>query len=257
MPLETASFIHQLDPSNPAGSDQLSQGDDHLRLIKAAIKATFPNLTGPVTKTQAELNASAFSMPIGSIIIWYGDSNTVPSGWAICNGQLVSRSDGSGPISVPDLRDRVVIGAGNIASRGSIVGSELVSTNTGSSGSHTHAISGGEHTHNATVQGHALTEAQLPSHRHLNGIGDNEAGIFTQGSTSSPSPSARNPDANAGSGFTEGFTSSVGGGQPHSHGITIDQGTHTHTISTEGAHTHSVQVSTIQPSMGLHYIMKV
>lgn len=42
MGLESATYISQLDASNPLGSDPKSQGDDHLRLIKAAIKATFP-----------------------------------------------------------------------------------------------------------------------------------------------------------------------------------------------------------------------
>lgn len=56
MPLETATYIHQLDSANPLGSDPIAAGDDHLRLIKAAIKATFPNITGPVNLTQADIN---------------------------------------------------------------------------------------------------------------------------------------------------------------------------------------------------------
>lgn len=56
MPLETASYINQLDAANPLGSDPIASGDDHIRLIKAAIKATFPNIAGPVTVTQADLN---------------------------------------------------------------------------------------------------------------------------------------------------------------------------------------------------------
>ena len=42
MSLETATFIPSLDSSNPVSSDLRSQGDDHLRLIKAVLKATFP-----------------------------------------------------------------------------------------------------------------------------------------------------------------------------------------------------------------------
>lgn len=57
MPLETASYINQLDSANPLGSDPIAAGDDHIRLIKAAVKATFPNITGPVTVTQADLNS--------------------------------------------------------------------------------------------------------------------------------------------------------------------------------------------------------
>jgi hypothetical protein len=43
MPLESANFVQDLDSSNPPGSDDRSQGDNHLRLIKTALKATLPN----------------------------------------------------------------------------------------------------------------------------------------------------------------------------------------------------------------------
>jgi hypothetical protein len=56
MALETATYIDGLVATNPAASDAISTADDHLRLIKATIKATFPNISGAVTKTQAELN---------------------------------------------------------------------------------------------------------------------------------------------------------------------------------------------------------
>lgn len=56
MPLETAQFIHQLDAANPLGSDPIASGDDHLRLIKSAIKATFPNITGAVNISHTDLN---------------------------------------------------------------------------------------------------------------------------------------------------------------------------------------------------------
>ncbi len=43
MGLESATTIQGLDASNPTGSDQKAQGDDHLRLIKAVLKSSFPN----------------------------------------------------------------------------------------------------------------------------------------------------------------------------------------------------------------------
>jgi len=57
MGLETGTYISDLVATNPAAGDLRSEGDDHLRLIKAAIKATFPNLNGAVTGTPAQLNA--------------------------------------------------------------------------------------------------------------------------------------------------------------------------------------------------------
>jgi len=56
MGLETGTYIDSLNSSNPTAGDAVSQGDDHLRLIKSTVKATFPNLSGAVTSTQAELN---------------------------------------------------------------------------------------------------------------------------------------------------------------------------------------------------------
>lgn len=58
MALESASFIDGLVASNPiGGTDPKSQGDDHIRLLKSVLKSTFPNLTGAVTLTQAQINA--------------------------------------------------------------------------------------------------------------------------------------------------------------------------------------------------------
>ena len=59
MALETGTYISDLNPLNPTSSDPKSQGDDHLRLIKDALKTTFPNVTGAVTATHAELSLMA------------------------------------------------------------------------------------------------------------------------------------------------------------------------------------------------------
>ena len=56
MALESGTFINSLNASNPVSTDGLAQADDHMRLIKSTVKATFPNITGAVTSTQAELN---------------------------------------------------------------------------------------------------------------------------------------------------------------------------------------------------------
>jgi hypothetical protein len=56
MALETGSFISDLNSSNPQSSDSVSQADDHIRLIKSTVKATFPNVTGAVTKTHSQIN---------------------------------------------------------------------------------------------------------------------------------------------------------------------------------------------------------
>lgn len=57
MTVETASYLSQLDATYPQSGDLKSEGDNHLRLIKSAVKATFPNLiAAPVTPSTTELN---------------------------------------------------------------------------------------------------------------------------------------------------------------------------------------------------------
>lgn len=57
MPIESATYISDLNASNPIGAtDPLSSADDHLRLLKATIKATFPSVTGAVTPTHTAIN---------------------------------------------------------------------------------------------------------------------------------------------------------------------------------------------------------
>jgi len=43
MALENAAFVDGLVITNPTGSDSISQGDDHIRLIKKVLKTTFPD----------------------------------------------------------------------------------------------------------------------------------------------------------------------------------------------------------------------
>lgn len=66
MGLETATYIDDLVSTNPVGaSDNVSTADDHIRLIKSVLLATFPNIDGAVTATQAELNSPATLSSLG------------------------------------------------------------------------------------------------------------------------------------------------------------------------------------------------
>ncbi len=56
MALESTTYIDGLVATNPTGTDARSQGDDHIRLVKSAIRTTFPNIAGAVTATHTELN---------------------------------------------------------------------------------------------------------------------------------------------------------------------------------------------------------
>lgn len=57
MGLETGTYISDLNASNPIhATDPVSQGDDHIRLIKSVLLATFPNVNGAVNFTPTEAN---------------------------------------------------------------------------------------------------------------------------------------------------------------------------------------------------------
>jgi len=63
MTVESASYISGLVPAYPPGSDSISEGDDHLRLIKTVLQGTFPNanaaINGIHTGTSAPTSTSA------------------------------------------------------------------------------------------------------------------------------------------------------------------------------------------------------
>jgi len=131
VPVETFNFINSLDATNPPTSDGLVGGDDHIRGIKATLKATFPNITGAVNSTQAQIDAIAALLVAGVLrangaafpgMIADHGCTTPPTGWLVCDGQAVSRTtyadlynaigttwgagDGSTPFNVPGLQSR-------------------------------------------------------------------------------------------------------------------------------------------------------
>lgn len=73
MGLESATYIHQLNPANPVGAvDPKAQGDDHIRMVKSTLQATFPNITGAMTVTQANLNQWA---GLAAAYAWTGQNS--------------------------------------------------------------------------------------------------------------------------------------------------------------------------------------
>lgn len=75
---------------------------------------------------------------LGAIVMWSGSVEEIPEGWALCNGQ-------NGTI---DLRNRFIVGAGDVyavgATGGFADGAVITHTHTGSTdtvGTHNHTIS--------------------------------------------------------------------------------------------------------------------
>lgn len=63
MALETATFINDFVSTNPVAGDNVSQGDDHLRLIKAVLKASLPNITRAIYLEQDRVDLASATTP--------------------------------------------------------------------------------------------------------------------------------------------------------------------------------------------------
>lgn len=57
MAVEVALYPTGLNPAAPTGGDKLYEADDVFRLLKTVLVNTFPNISGPITLTPAQLNA--------------------------------------------------------------------------------------------------------------------------------------------------------------------------------------------------------
>lgn len=93
MPLEAGDgFISGLVATNPVNAtDQVAQGDDHLRLIKTAIKGSFPNVNGAVNFTPAQANVLA-SMAAVSVLGRSANSAGAPAAIAAgANDRILRR----------------------------------------------------------------------------------------------------------------------------------------------------------------------
>jgi len=59
MTIESATYIDELVASYPSSGDFVYEGDDHLRLLKNVLLASFPNIGAEMSATTAELNSLA------------------------------------------------------------------------------------------------------------------------------------------------------------------------------------------------------
>ena len=80
MGLETSTYIDGLVTTNPTATDVMSKGDDHIRLIKSTIKASFPDVDDAVATIHNGTSAPA-SKQTGTI--WRDTTNSL---WKFWNG---------------------------------------------------------------------------------------------------------------------------------------------------------------------------
>lgn len=175
-----------------------------------------------------------YAVPAGVILMWGGTTGNIPAGWALCDGLN----------GTPDLRAKFVYGAGGLT---------VSPGNSGGSTTHNHLTSveaSGSHTHSVSIGGTALTEAQIPQHRHANGVGNTDATIFVYGSTSGTAPGETQQNGSTAS-TMQGWTGYSGSGSTHTHtGAVTGGGDHTHTLNNPSA-------SSLPPYYALCYIMRV
>lgn len=286
MPLESASYIHELEVTNPASNDALAQADDHLRLIKSTLKNTFPKLDGPVTATSAELNDTKalrtdvkalqdgkvskagdtisgnlqVAGAINAAYVQQGGNVLVPRGtvvmWAgglsnIPAGWALCDGRVVDGLQTPDLRDRFIVGAGLNYAMGQAGGSVYATFNTSANGAHGHTAwtdAQGAHAHGGATAPHQLTVDQIPPHDHQEFCGQGSGNSYTAWNI-------LNGSVRQGMSM---WTGQTGGGQPHQHGIYAD-GNHAHNVgvSVEGNHAHSVTIDTRSPYVALAFIIKL
>src|SRR5690606_9128138 len=159
-------------------------------------------------------------VPKGVIQIWSGAINQIPTGWILCAGGTVQAADGS-TLTVPDLRDRFIVGAGGSYAVGNTGGAAQVTLTVNQIPAHSHSAStssAGRHTHGVTVGQAGAHKHQVAGPRASRmGGWDQVAGgeAFHVGS------------ANRG---REAYSSEDGA---HTHSVTIHEG---------GEHTHSVTI---------------
>jgi len=168
-------------------------------------------------------------VPVGMIALWYGTVANIPTGWTFCNGTAVAKSDGSGNITPPNLRDKFILGATADSPTAPYPGQ--------TGGSHNRTLS----TNNLASHAHSVTVNDSSDHQH--GAGSNGSGSHGHGLRSfNYALGTRGPNQNTigcfngyilSQGYVNCTLGSPGGtnGAPnHTHGVNINSG---------GAHAHS------------------
>ena len=165
------------------------------------------------------------SFVTGMIILWYGNTGNIPTGFVLCDGNN----------NTPDLRDRFVVGAGSAYSPNNTGGSSSTTLSTSQLPSHNHSVSVSGTTGNPSP---ALTGDVRRISEGFRASGT-ASGVFTK--VNDPN----NPITGAAS------NSPVAG-------FTFD-GTHTHTFSASGTSGNQGSGGSIEnrpPYYALCYIMK-
>lgn len=192
MAIDNPLFISDMNVDSPYDQDNRSEGAGQIRAIKLALKRTFKWIDGEDNKRP--------TIPVGYIAMYSGKPENLTPGWAICDGQTVNG------VITPDLRGRFIMGSDDTSAVGSTGGANKYNPARGIS-----------------VNGHALTAAQIPKHRHIvNGplLGDGASRPEYQPNYSSGVQRTGFPDLKHRSDKMPMTFEDGGQNQAHNHGLT-------------------------------------
>jgi len=114
----------------------------------------------------------------GMIILWSGNTGNIPTGFVLCDGQF----------NTPDLRNRFVVGAGDVYNPGNTGGSDSVTLATANLPSHTHSASSSSsvtdpgHVHSTTFDNKKYFPGGGSTTIGYGGAGGYPADVFTMNS---------------------------------------------------------------------------
>ena len=116
MALEVASFIGQLDKTWPVTGDQIAQGDDQIRLLKATLQKTFPGMMGEVLRVVGK--ASGFTPSVDESTVIYNCTAaitvTLPALGGVVAGTYWFVNAGNGAVTLTPSSAETVNGAATV-----------------------------------------------------------------------------------------------------------------------------------------------
>ena len=158
MSMDNDEILVKNSTTNNTGTLKLQEGGGTVQVGESATIRSTLNVFGEVQQHGFAL------VPAGGIIMWSELGGVgVPPGWALCDGGLKTKLDGTN-FTAPDLRERFIVGAGGENTTNPVVGAAYTNGNTGGANtvtlttaqipSHTHTlniVSGGNHQHKALI----------------------------------------------------------------------------------------------------------
>ncbi|MFM0101995.1 hypothetical protein PQR01_00405 [Paraburkholderia rhynchosiae] len=99
MALETGTYISDLVATNPDPTDSESYGALHLQLVKSTLKASFPQIAGPVPIAHDQFASKNYVNQTAFTTALPGQANTGPGYYVTTNGTAASWA----PINANDI----------------------------------------------------------------------------------------------------------------------------------------------------------